>query len=98
MHDSFMSKVTLPPPPDIENQPDEQSGLLRSQKVIKDLIIGVVIVLLIGLVGVLIATGAILESYLASKQATYEDLKDQINQQTMKIDALYNQCYLTRPK
>lgn len=39
-------------------------------------------------IATLIGVGAILQSYLASKQATYEDLKDKVVEQNSKINEI----------
>ena len=89
MRDIFMPNILPPIPPNgIENKPSAQEGVSPSQKMMQDIVFAVVIVLLVGVAGSLIAVGAMLQSYLASKQATYEDLKNQVLLQNFKIDIL----------
>ena len=70
------------------NPATDIADLKKSAERHEQLIYLVIIVLFIGVVLALIGTGTVLESYLASKQATYEDLKDQVVTQNSKIDLL----------
>lgn len=79
------------------NRKDSETGIGASAKqmdFMQFLIGAVIVVLLAGLCGCLIAVGIGWEVSDASKQATYEDLKDQVTAQNAKIDLLIQETTL----
>lgn len=58
---------------------------------LKNLTIFVVIVLFIGFALAFITIGGFLQSYLAYRQATYQDLVDKVNKQNTEIELLIQQ-------
>ena len=52
---------------------------------------GVIVAFFIAFILGLIALGAILQSHLVAKQATYQALEDKVNQQSIKTDLLYEE-------
>lgn len=73
---------------DASNPAKSIADLRKDTKRHEQIIYLVIIVLFVGMMLSAIGVGAVLESYLASRQATYEDLKDQVTAQNAKIDAL----------
>ena len=71
-----------------QQQPQEQGGLAWNVKFLQDITIGIVVVLFIGFAGALIAVGGMIVNYEAERQATYQNLVNQISQQNQEINTI----------
>ena len=60
----------------------------RQFNLMRFVIYGVIIVLFVGFAGVFVAVGSVLQNYLANKQATYQNLVNQVNAQNTQIQLL----------
>ena len=79
------------PPKTTNPNASDQRGVGAEMDHLKTIMYAVLIVLGVGFIGALIAVGAMLQSYLASRQATFEDLKDKVLEQNVRMEVLINQ-------
>jgi hypothetical protein len=80
-----------PAPPSAERlagEPITQPGQSQLNKLFQDIILGVIIVMFIGFAGAFIAVGGMIVNYESQRQATFEEMKDQVTAQNAKIDNL----------
>lgn len=84
-----------------ESQKQVQSAGEDIAKIKKDLqktdliMIGIIIVLFIGFFGVAVALGGIIVDNLRSREASYQDLVNTINEENNKIDLLFDELRKT---
>ena len=74
----------------LAQNPQTAGNLNHHVKLMWEVIIGIVVVLTIATIASLIAVGGMIVNYEAERQATFQDLKDQVTAQNAKIDALTN--------
>ncbi len=71
-----------------QNLTSKGKALENRVEQINTLMIGVVIVLLVGFAGTFVAAATMLVDSFNNKQATYQDLRDKVQEQNAKIDEL----------
>jgi hypothetical protein len=83
--------------PKIESESPADGGITANAWSWMQFLIGAIIVaLFIGFVAAMIAVGVAWEASTAAKQATYEDLKDQVVAQNSKMDLIILQLQANR--
>jgi len=89
----------MPTPEELQQQAQttgEDIEKIKRQLKKTDLIMmGIIIVLFIGFVGVAIALGGIVVDTFRSREASYQDLVNKINEQDVKIDLLFEELRIT---
>jgi hypothetical protein len=84
----------------LKEQPDKENPvntgetikeLEKHQKRTDTMMMFVIVVLFIGFIGVVVALGGIIVDSFRSREASYQDLVNKINEENSKIDFLLNQ-------
>jgi len=88
----------MPPDTGTNTEQPKQTGEINPPRVLLEdkmnwmwgIMIAILIVLFVAFIAAILSVGGFIQSYLASRTATYQSLVDKITEQNVKINLLYD--------